>query len=90
MRNPYAISPHPVSKFLVRTPWVRSLARQVLAQRWRSQLKWLVLKKAAKPPMDERARDLLREIYRGEFERLPQVLGRELPWQLSISGAAAP
>ena len=83
VQNGYAIAPHPVGKFLVGTPWVRNLARLLLAQRWRSQLKWLVLKKAPKPTMDEQARALLQEIYRSEFERLPQVLGRALPWQAS-------
>ncbi|MEO1593146.1 MAG: hypothetical protein AAFU71_17910, partial [Cyanobacteria bacterium J06632_22] len=83
VQNGYAIAPHPVGKFLVGTPWVRNLARQVLAQKWRGQLKGLVLKKAPKPAMDEQAKALLREIYRNEFEQLPQVLGRDLPWQAS-------
>ena len=83
VQNGYAIAPHPIGKFMMGTPWVRTLARQVLAQRWRSQLKWLVLKRAPKPVMDEQAKALLQEIYRSEFERLPQVLGRELPWQVS-------
>ncbi|MEO0540563.1 MAG: sulfotransferase [Cyanobacteria bacterium P01_A01_bin.105] len=83
VQNGYAIAPHPLGKFLIGTPWVRNLARQVLAQRWRSQLKWLVLKSSPKPPMDEQARALLQEIYRSEFETLPQMLGRALPWQAS-------
>ncbi|MEL6139272.1 MAG: sulfotransferase [Cyanobacteria bacterium J06628_6] len=82
-QNGYAIATGPLGKFLIGTPWVRQLARQLMAQQWRGQLKQLVLKKAPKPQMDEQARALLKEIYQSELEQLPQLLGRELPWQIS-------
>ncbi len=52
---------------------IPSQARRIIRQQ-------VVGRKASKPPMPEKTRRFLEEVFRSDVERLEQILGRSLPW----------
>lgn len=79
--NSYAPPPSgPINTFIVRSPWIRSLARTVVPHRVRWEIRdKVLLKPAEKPEMDERSIRMLRQIYESDVSKLEELLGRDLP-----------
>lgn len=80
VRNPYRASRGRWAEFLAGNRLSRVLGETVVP-RWLGSFIYerVLLRRAAKPPMDPRARELLLGIYGPEIEELEDVLGRGLP-----------
>ena len=69
-----------VGRFLRSRP-VRIARRLLIPARIRLTMRQQVLyRKASKPPMPEKTRRFLEDAFRGDVQRLEQILGRSLPW----------
>lgn len=78
--NSYSPPPSGAIKtFIVRSSWIRSLARTVVPQKVRWEIRDKVLSKPMdKPEMDQRSVEMLRQVYEPDVSRLEELLGRGL------------
>ncbi len=80
VRNPYRASRGRWAEFLAGNRLSRMLGETVVPRRLGSFIyEHFLLKRADKPPMDPRARDLLLEIYEPEIDELERMVGRKMP-----------
>ena len=78
--NPSSLPRNRLSRALLASGRVRTLARAAVPRRLRSGLRGALLKQAAPPPMDPDARALLTEVFRPEVARLGALLKTAPPW----------
>jgi hypothetical protein len=81
--NPSSLPRNRLSRALLASGRVRTLARAAVPRRLRSRLRGALLKQAAPPPMDPEARALLSEVFRPEVARLRALLRTTPPWAVS-------
>jgi hypothetical protein len=80
IRNPYRASRGRWAEVLAGNKLSRMLGETVVPRRLGSFIyEHFLLKRAGKPPMDPRARDLLLEIYESEIDELERIVGCKMP-----------
>jgi Sulfotransferase family len=79
--NPASQPRNRLSRALLGSGRVRTLARAAIPRRVRGWLRAALLRQAPPPPMDPAARALLIEAYRPEIAPLAGLLGRAVPWE---------
>jgi Sulfotransferase family len=80
VRNPYRASRGRWAEILAGNKLSRMLGETIVPRKLGSFIyERFLLKRAEKPPIDPRARDLLLEIYQPEIDRLERVVGRKMP-----------
>jgi hypothetical protein len=80
IQNPFALPRNAMSARLMGSGRARRLARSVVPGVVRGRAREVLLKRTAKPAMEPEVRQLLADVYRPDRERLPELLGRRLPW----------
>jgi len=79
VRNPYRASRGRWAEFLIGNKLSRMIETVVPGRLGSFIYEHFLLKRAAKPPMDPRARELLMEIYDPEIAALENLLGKKMP-----------
>jgi hypothetical protein len=80
-RNIAAVPRNPLAQRAFASPSALQLARGLVPARFRGKLERRLLASLAVPPIDERARRLLTDVFAPDAERLRVMLGRPLPWE---------
>jgi len=79
--NSFTIPRWPLIGPILRSRPVRIAMRVLIPSRTRRLIRNQILgRKASEPPMPEKARRVLEELFRNDVLRLEQILGRPLPW----------
>jgi sulfotransferase family protein len=78
--NPFSVPRNALSGRLLRSPRARWVGRAVVPVAHRYRFSSMLLKPARKPPIDEKARTMLAELFEPDNERLRMAVGRSLPW----------
>jgi hypothetical protein len=80
VRNPYRAPRGRWAEFLAGNRLSRMLGETIVPRRLGSFIyEHFLLKRAEKPPMDSRARDLLLDVYEPEIDELERLMGRKMP-----------
>jgi len=79
--NPYGVIRGPIAEYVIKSKTASGIAKKIISSSTRRALKdKILLKKAEKPKMDNKDRELLINFYRNDVEKLQNLLNRKLPW----------
>jgi Sulfotransferase family len=80
--NPSSLPRNPLSRRILGSGRLRTLARATVPRALRARGRGALLKEISPPPMDPKARALLVDLFRAEADRVAALLGRQTPWDL--------
>jgi Sulfotransferase family len=84
--NPASLPRNALSRAILASGRLRTLARATLPRALRSRMRGSMLKEASPPPMDAATRESLGALFRSDVERLAQLLGVDPPWPAQAPG----
>jgi hypothetical protein len=80
VENPRSVPRNALTRALLGSGAARAVARNLVPLSLQPRVETWLLKAAPRTEMEPRARELLRELFEPDVERLRSLLGRPLPW----------